>query len=65
MIDDRSEAYRAMCVRYKLKKSLTQMGEEPSIVQISFIQDCIELAKLQPNENTNKIIQDAFKRTQR
>lgn len=65
MADDRSEVYRSMCVRYKLKKVLAQIGEEPSIVQISFIQDCIELAKLQPNENTNKIIQDAFKRTQR
>jgi len=65
MADDRAEVFRGMCVRYNLRKALTQIGIEPSIVQISFIQDCIELAKLQPNDNTNKIIQDAFKRTQR
>lgn len=64
-MDDRTEAFRAMGVRYKLKNLLTEIGKEPSIVQLVFIQDCIELAKIQPNDNTNKIIQDAFERIKR
>jgi len=65
MADDRTEAFREMGVRYRLKSLPTELGKEPSITQLVFIQDCIELAKIQPNDNTNKIIQDAFERTRR
>jgi hypothetical protein len=65
MADDRSETFRAMGVRYRLRSTLAQLGTEPNILQISLIQDCIELAKLNPDTNTNQIIQDAFNRTKR
>jgi hypothetical protein len=65
MADDRFEAYRAMGVRYRLKSKLTELGTQPSELQVMFVQDCIELAKLSPDSNTDKIMQDAFERTRR
>ena len=65
MADDRFEAYRAIGVRYRLRDKLAQLGTQPSDLQIIFIQDCIELAKVNPNDSTNKIMQDAFERTKR
>jgi len=65
MADDRSEIFRAMSNRYRLKVILAELGTEPNLTQISFIQDCIEIAKLEPDSSTNKIIQDAFERIRR
>jgi hypothetical protein len=65
MADDRFEAYRAMGVRCRLKAKLVELGTQSLELQAMFIQDCIELAKINPNDNTDKIIQDAFERVRR
>ena len=61
-MDDRSQAFYEMNVRYQLKNILAQIGSEISVQQAYFIQQCIEAAKEQPEERTVKIIKDVHAR---
>ena len=61
-MDDRSQAFYEMNVRYQLKNILANIGPEISVQQAVFIQECIEAAKQLPNERTVKIIKDVHTR---
>lgn len=61
-MDDRSEAYREMNVRYQLRNILGSIGPELNIQQALFIQECIEAAKISPEERTVKLIHNVHTR---
>jgi len=57
-MEDRFVAFREMNERYQLQKALSDVGPEPTLLQLLFIQNCIEQAKRDPEKLTLKIIQD-------
>lgn len=61
-MDDRSEAFREMRVRYQLKNILGELGPELTTQQAYFIQECIEEARQLPEERTVKIIHNVHAR---
>ena len=61
-MDDRSAAFHERNVRYQLKKFLGELGSQPTVQQINFIQSCIEEAKQQYKRDTLSIIQHVHTR---
>lgn len=57
-MDDRSQAYREMCIRYRINQELKQHGPELTPVQLGVIQDWIEYSRSNPQEQTLSILKD-------
>ncbi len=57
-MEDRFIAFREGNERYQMQKVMSDIGPEPTLRQLLFIQSCIEEAKRNPKELTLKIIQD-------
>ena len=57
-MDDRSQAFREMCTRYRINEELKPFGPQLTTDQLVMIQEWIEYAKNNPQQQTLAILKD-------